>query len=293
MSSSTLACDAWPGRPRRRPAGGARPRAGRAPRRPTPTWPRSSTASKPPGRRATSRHGSRCGSSRAPEQRRGGGDAARGVRLRRGRLHLPAASHAAAGRRRASWPRSRFHRHRAQGARALLDPARRAARGGMGGRVAAGGEPDGRPRPPGARAAGLSRARLRAALQGLRAAPRGRHAVLDPRRVGPTLATFVGRARVRFTPAPAAEREQLRQFGGTTRSIAWWTGPSCACTPWTSCGSRASASSSPSPPGHAPRAGGEGLREPRRSAASSIDAPLPRSPWWLMPGVGDAVVDFP
>ena len=110
---------------------------------------------------------------------RGGGDAAGRVRLRRGRLHLPATSHPAAGRGALRGRGPAVHGHRAQGARGVLDPARRAARGGLGDRVAAGGEPDGRTRPPVPPAAGVSRAGLRAALPGLRAPPRGRHAVHD------------------------------------------------------------------------------------------------------------------
>ena len=46
----------------------------------------------------------------------------------------------------------------------------------------------------------------------------------SPDDVGPTLLVFVGRARVRFTPEPEAEREQLRQFSGEPalwREVPW------------------------------------------------------------------------
>ena len=73
-------------------------------------------------------------------------------------------------------------------------------------------------------AVGLARAGGVAAARGLRAAHGGRHALLDPRELGPTAFAFVGRARVRFSPAPPAEREQLRQFSGETaidREVGW------------------------------------------------------------------------
>ena len=45
-----------------------------------------------------------------------------------------------------------------------------------------------------------------------------------PEALGPTAFVFVGRGGVRFSPAPPAEREQLRQFGGATsldRAVGW------------------------------------------------------------------------
>ena len=45
-----------------------------------------------------------------------------------------------------------------------------------------------------------------------------------PEALGPTAFAFVGRGRVRFSPAPPSEREQLRQFGGATsldRAVGW------------------------------------------------------------------------
>ena len=45
-----------------------------------------------------------------------------------------------------------------------------------------------------------------------------------PEDLGPTAFAFVGRARVRFSPAPLAEREQLRQFAGgksVDREVGW------------------------------------------------------------------------
>jgi hypothetical protein len=114
-----------------------------------------------------------------------------------------------------------------------------------------------------------------------------------PEDLGPTAFAFVGRGRVRFSPAPAAEREQLRQLSGATaidREVGWAffrlhpadfhdaldTG-------------RLEPEANPGPR----RAEAERVWHARSERSFLIDAPLPRSPWWLMPSPGDAVVDFP
>ena len=174
---------------------GARRRRGRLPR----------SGSKPPGRPATSRAGSPSGTSRAPSRRPSRRrPSAAAFAVRRDRAHLPAAADAPAGRARfgadvqvfaATEPRARV---------LVLALLGREARGGLGGRGPAGSGPDGRPRPPLARPAGLSRAGGVAAPRGLRAADGGRHALLDPRRrSGPRASPSWAARRVRFTPAPA------------------------------------------------------------------------------------------
>ena len=114
-----------------------------------------------------------------------------------------------------------------------------------------------------------------------------------PDALGPTAFAFVGRARVRFSPLPPSEREQLRQFSGEPaldREIGWAfirlhpadfhraleTGN---LVPETDPGPR--------------RAEAERVWRDRSQRSFTIDAPLPRSPWWLMPTPGDAIVDFP
>ena len=114
-----------------------------------------------------------------------------------------------------------------------------------------------------------------------------------PETLGPTAFAFVGRARVHFSPAPPSEREQVRQFSGEPaldREVGWAfirlhpadfhraleTGK---LEPETDPGPR--------------RAQAERVWRDRSQRSFTIDAPLPRSPWWLMPSPGDAVVDFP
>ncbi len=101
-------------------------------------------------------------------------------------------------------------------------------------------------------------------------------------RPGPLLSRPARRARA----APAV-------LGRDARSTARSAGPSCGCTPPTSTArSRRAGSCRRRPRARgAPRRSACGASAP--SAASSSTRPLPRSPWWLMPSLGDAVVDFP
>jgi hypothetical protein len=114
-----------------------------------------------------------------------------------------------------------------------------------------------------------------------------------PEAVGPTALAFVGRGRVRFSPAPPAEREQLRQFSGGTavdREVAWAfvrLHPADFHRVFETGGLAPEAA-----PG-ARRAEAERVWRERSERSFLVDAPLPRSPWWLMPSPGDAVVDFP
>jgi hypothetical protein len=114
-----------------------------------------------------------------------------------------------------------------------------------------------------------------------------------PEEVGPTAFAFVGRGRVRFSPAPAAEREQLRQFSGATsidREVGWAfvrLHPADFRRAVDTGRLEAEAASG------ARRERAEHVWRERAERSFIIDAPLPRSPWWLMPSPGDAVVDFP
>jgi hypothetical protein len=49
----------------------------------------------------------------------------------------------------------------------------------------------------------------------------------------------------------------------------------------------------PEPDPEARRAEAEAVFRARSGRSFLLDAPLPRSPWWLLPGVGDGVVEFP
>jgi hypothetical protein len=114
-----------------------------------------------------------------------------------------------------------------------------------------------------------------------------------PEAVGLTGLVFVGRGRVRFSPAPVAEREQLRQFSRATsidREVAWAfvrlnPGEFQAAID----ADKLVLEAAPA----ARRERAERVWRERVERSFMIDAPLPRSPWWLMPSPGDAVVEFP
>jgi Peptidase family M1 domain len=114
-----------------------------------------------------------------------------------------------------------------------------------------------------------------------------------PESVGPTALVFVGRGRVRFTPRPPGERDQLRQFAGhreLDRDVKWaFVRLNPADLPRVLDTSRLEPEPDPG------RRRGDAEKRWRERAEKSflVDAPLPRSPWWLYPGIGDAVVDFP
>jgi hypothetical protein len=114
-----------------------------------------------------------------------------------------------------------------------------------------------------------------------------------PEDLGPTAFAFVGRARVRFSPAPPAEREQLRQFSGAEsidREIGW---AFVRLHPADFHRAIETGRLEPEPNPSARRSEAQRVWRDRSSRSFIIDAPLPRSPWWLMPTPGDAIVDFP
>jgi hypothetical protein len=114
-----------------------------------------------------------------------------------------------------------------------------------------------------------------------------------PPSVGPTALVFVGRARVRFTPRPAGERDQLRQFCGHPQldhEVKWaFVRLDPADFPRLLDTSRLE----PEPEAGRRREEAEKRWRERSEKSFLVDAALPRSPWWLYPSEGDAVVDFP
>ena len=111
--------------------------------------------------------------------------------------------------------------------------------------------------------------------------------------VGRTALVFVGRGSARFQPRPASEREQLRQFSGaptldTTIDWAYVRIPPAAFE-----GLVQGAKLLPAVDSPARRAAAERVFQERAPRSYMLDTPLHRSPWWLNPGAGDAVIDFP
>lgn len=115
---------------------------------------------------------------------------------------------------------------------------------------------------------------------------------LAPESLGPTVAVFAGEGTVLFRPQPETEREQLRQFAGRTElkdgvRLAFVRIHPADLT-------RALQ------PLRLERDPGAGSRWPaarryfeeQAPRAFVLDASVPGAPWWVLPGVGDALVSF-
>jgi hypothetical protein len=114
----------------------------------------------------------------------------------------------------------------------------------------------------------------------------------SPDALGRTVVVFVGEGRVRFRPYLAREREQLRKYVGRPALDAplrlafarlppsefdrLVTGPPLQRDP-------AAAARWPS---------ARRFYEAHRDSAFALDAPVPGSPWWIVPPPGDALVVF-
>jgi hypothetical protein len=113
-----------------------------------------------------------------------------------------------------------------------------------------------------------------------------------PPSLGPTALLFVGDGEVRFSPRPPAERDQLRQFCGSPELVDKISGFFARIHPADLARVLSKVDFQPDP--DAPRRFAQAQRLYRSQAEKSyvLDAPLPRTPWWLLPGLGDAAVTF-
>jgi hypothetical protein len=115
---------------------------------------------------------------------------------------------------------------------------------------------------------------------------------LSPKEVGPTLLAFVGDGSVRFAPQPAAERDQLREFCGRPELLERVRRAFIRIHPADLGRVLAPLRLEPDP-GAAQRLGAaQKLFRSQVNRSFVLDAALPRSPWWLQPGLGDASVSF-
>jgi Peptidase family M1 domain len=114
----------------------------------------------------------------------------------------------------------------------------------------------------------------------------------SPPSLGPTLLIFAGDGEVRFRPQPAAEREQLRQFCGSEELHDRVGAAFLRIHPSDLHQVLFPVRLEPDP--DAPRRLPTAQRIFREQSQKTyvLDASLPRSPWWLMPGVNDASVTF-
>jgi hypothetical protein len=116
---------------------------------------------------------------------------------------------------------------------------------------------------------------------------------VTPEALGPTGAVFVGRGRVRYAPRPPAEADQLRQYSGAPELDlpVSWAFLRLHPAYYAAALDRPLLEADPGAASRWPEA--ERIWRERSERAFVLDAALPRSPWWLIPSPGDALIDFP
>jgi hypothetical protein len=113
-----------------------------------------------------------------------------------------------------------------------------------------------------------------------------------PRTLGPTVLVFVGRGVARFRPRPEEEQEQLRQFSGRRALDEPVTRAFVRLHPADYNRVLAPGPLQPDPAGAARLRDARKVFDEHVAESFVLDADLPRSPWWLMPSLGEASVAF-
>src|SRR5712691_4731253 len=116
---------------------------------------------------------------------------------------------------------------------------------------------------------------------------------MPPSELGPTVLVFAGEATVHFSPGPPTEKEQLRQYCGKTELVETVRAAFVRIHPADLHHVLTPAILEPDPRSEAARPAAQRFFRDHVDDTYRLDANLPRSPWWLMPGVGDAVATFP
>jgi peptidase M1-like protein len=114
----------------------------------------------------------------------------------------------------------------------------------------------------------------------------------SPPAIGPTVIVFVGEAEVRMHPAPAAEQQQLVQFGGAPELRDRVRAAFIRIHPGDLHRVLTPARFTPYPEGTRDLAAARAFYDEQVSRSFVLDTSLPRSPWWIFPGLGDAAVTF-
>ena len=121
-----------------------------------------------------------------------------------------------------------------------------------------------------------------------------RHGTLftAPVSVGPTALVFVGEATVRFRPWLETEREQLRQFGGKPELVDRVRVAFVRIHPADLYRVLSPARLEPDPRSGERLAAAQRFYRDQSLRSFVLDSSLPRSPWWLLPSLGDSSVTF-
>jgi hypothetical protein len=113
-----------------------------------------------------------------------------------------------------------------------------------------------------------------------------------PPALGPTVLVFVGRATARFTPRPEEEKEQLRQFSGRRELVETVSAAFVRIHPADFHRVFVPGRLDEDPAGAGRFKAARKVFDQHVSESFVLDVALPRSPWWLLPGVGEASVAF-
>ena len=114
----------------------------------------------------------------------------------------------------------------------------------------------------------------------------------SPVSVGPTVLVFVGEGTVRFRPRPEAERDQLRHYGGRPEIVETVRAAFVRIHPADFHRVLSPGRLEPDPASAPHLAAAQRMYRAQVEQAFVLDTALPRSPWWLMPALGDAMVAF-
>lgn len=115
---------------------------------------------------------------------------------------------------------------------------------------------------------------------------------LSPHELGPTLLVFVGEAVVHFRPRLEEEREQLRQFCGKPELVERVKTALARVHPADLYRVLEPVQLRPDPQAASRFGAAQRMFRDEGGKAFLLDAATPRSPWWLLPAVGDSAIVF-
>ena len=115
---------------------------------------------------------------------------------------------------------------------------------------------------------------------------------VSPAQLGPTVLVFIGDGHLRVSPGPPAEQDQLRIFCGRPQMEERVRTVFVRIHPADLHRVLQPMRLEPDPGASARWPEAQAFFKEQSPKAFVLDAPLPRSPWWLMPTVGDALVAF-
>jgi hypothetical protein len=114
----------------------------------------------------------------------------------------------------------------------------------------------------------------------------------SPVEAGPTVLVFIGEGTVRFRPRLETERNQLRHYGGQPEIVETVRSAFVRIHPADFHRVVSPGKLEPDPAGAQHLAAAQRFYREQVEETFVLDSALPRSPWWLVPALGDGVVAF-